>query len=118
MRASSNIHTWSVPYPGGARPDPADMMMRVSVYVGRHVHVERVEHAGGDATEAMLAVTLDGPASEPFASTPRRPRRFKVLLAKHHMHVLAEHPDPFTAAVAEGWARVAAKAWKTEVSSP
>lgn len=110
-----SVLTWSVPYPRGKKPDPGDLMMRVAAYVGRNVHVGRVERTD---TETTFAVTLDGPASEPFGTTPERPRRFKVLLAKHHMHVCAERPDPFTAAVAEGWARAAAKAWEMEVSSP
>ena len=103
------VRQWVVPLKKRARLDIEKLMFHVGAYLARHVNIEREDDTG-------FRVTLDGPSSEPFATLiDPEPRVFRVRLVEREMHVTATDPDSFTHAVAEGWARAAARAWETEV---
>lgn len=60
---------------------------------------------------------LPGEQSEPFKLYANYSRQFEVRLIDREVHVIARslNTDSFTRAVAEGFARCCAEAWKTEM---
>lgn len=110
----SNTRTFIVPVRKRSRPDIERLMIACLAYIGKgEIHRVNVDLAGIHA----FSVKLPGEQSEPFKLYANYSRQFEVRLIDREVHVIARslNTDSFTRAVAEGFARCCAEAWKTEM---